>query len=237
MPYVPSRKTVPPAEDRAMLDVAVELVAEDIALKVDNKDNFSLRRAYENSFIEIGETLRRLAGHFYDAKYVANTPCAKLAATIYKIAEKYNYVGAYLGELNYAITRLIQRVPQIKVARGDWNEKNELRYWVYAVTVKALIVVANRLNKEEGYYCDYYCLAGVFEDVKDEYKWRVNRAYEAAQIVKSGDCYDTPFYTKLIELVDESGKHVCYIDGYFERSDKTVNCDVVPYQIVVRKTK
>ncbi len=42
-------------------------------------------------------------------------------------------------------------------------------------------------------------LAGVFEDVKDEYKRRVNSAYEAAQILKSGDCYEySPFQTQLV---------------------------------------
>ena len=38
----------------------------------------------------------------------------------------------------------------------------------------------------------------MFEDIKDEYKRRVNSAYEAAQILKSGDCYDyVPFRTQL----------------------------------------
>jgi hypothetical protein len=44
-------------------------------------------------------------------------------------------------------------------------------------------------------------IAGVFEDVKDEYKRRVNTAYEALQIRKSGDCYDkSPFRTQLVEF-------------------------------------
>lgn len=44
-------------------------------------------------------------------------------------------------------------------------------------------------------------LAGVFEDVKDEYKRRVNTAYEAAQILKSGDCYEySPFQTQLVAV-------------------------------------
>lgn len=42
-------------------------------------------------------------------------------------------------------------------------------------------------------------LTGVFEDVKDEYKRRVNTAYEAAQILKSGDCYElAPYRTQLV---------------------------------------
>ena len=54
-------------------------------------------------------------------------------------------------------------------------------------------------------------LAGVFEDVKDEYKRRVNTAYEAAQIIKSGDCYEaTPYHTRLMPI-EHNGVH-----GFFE---------------------
>jgi hypothetical protein len=39
------------------------------------------------------------------------------------------------------------------------------------------------------------------KDVKDEYKRRVNTAYEALQIRKSGDCYEkSPFHTQLVEF-------------------------------------
>ena len=54
-------------------------------------------------------------------------------------------------------------------------------------------------------------LAGVFEDVKDEYKRRVNTAYEAAQILKSGDCYDrVPFHTQLVAATING------VDGWVE---------------------
>ena len=81
-------------------------------------------------------------------------------------------------------------------------------------------------------------IGGVFEDVKDEYKRRVNTAYEAAQIVKNGDCYDTPYYTKLIEVIDSDGHHVGYQEVMVKRSHFTVGFDTIPYcQIVASKKR
>lgn len=54
-------------------------------------------------------------------------------------------------------------------------------------------------------------LCGVFIDIKDEYKRRVNTAYEAAQILKSGDCYDRiTFRTQLVPVT------VNGVEGYQE---------------------
>jgi hypothetical protein len=39
----------------------------------------------------------------------------------------------------------------------------------------------------------------------------VNRSYETAQIIKSGDCYDTPYYNRLVKVVDEKGQDVGYM--------------------------
>lgn len=227
MPYVGSRKTIPPAEDREILNPLVNDLAEKAASAI--KANNDLIPVYQEVFVAVGETLEKLCYNDGEVPFTMDTPEQKLAKAIFGLRKKYDYDGAEDGELNYPITRFIQRVPQIKVKRGDWPNKNELRYWSYARAGHALIAAGLHFKDSP------LGLMGVFIDIKDEYKWRVNRAYEAAQIVKSGDCYDTPFYTKLIELVDESGKHVCYTDGYFERSEETVNEDVVPYQIVVRK--
>ena len=105
--------------------------------------------------------------------------------------------GGWTGELNYAITMLIQHVPHEMRLRKAWDES--LRYWIYAETVGALTRTAYDLHVRTG---DDYIgngLTGVFEDIKDEYKRRVNTAYEAAQILKSGDCYDlAPFRTRLV---------------------------------------
>lgn len=69
---------------------------------------------------------------------------------------------------------------------------------------------------------------------KDEYKWRVNRPYEAFQIIKNGDCYDTPYYGRLVEVVDEDGKHVGYMEVWLKRSPETVNLNLLKSQIVLK---
>ena len=121
----------------------------------------------------------------------------RLAATIVETARGSGVKGGWTGELNYAITMLIQHVPHAMRVRKAWDES--LRYWIYAQTVGALTRTAYDLHLRTG---DDYVgngLTGVFEDVKDEYKRRVNTAYEAAQILKSGDCYDfAPFRTRLV---------------------------------------
>ena len=121
----------------------------------------------------------------------------RLAATIVQTASGGGVKGGWTGEPNYAITRLIQQVPCAMCLQKAWDEP--LRYWIYAQTVGALTRMAYDLH---GRMADDFIgngLAGVFEDVKDEYKRRVNSAYEAAQILKSGDCYEySPFQTQLV---------------------------------------
>ena len=134
-----------------------------------------------------------------------------LAKAIVEVSIPYEYDGAFLGELNYAVTRLIQRIPQMFVDKKIF--KSALRYWIYAG------------------------IAGVLTDIKDEYKWRVNRAYEMEQILKSGDCYDTPYFTKLIEVVDETGKLVGYTDLYLKNDGENYKLDKVPNKIIVKKVE
>jgi hypothetical protein len=155
------------------------------------------------------------------------TPQEKLAQAVWDAGEQYGYEGAFLGELNYAITRLIQVVPKMLVTQGAWKE--ELRYWVYARTVSALVYTTQ--------HTEHFDLGidGVFEDIKDEYKRRVNTAYEAAQIIKSGDCYDTPYYTRLVEVVDEFENVTGHQEIMLKRDEKTLRQDVLDYQFVVRK--
>lgn len=132
----------------------------------------------------------------------------QLADTIAKVASGYKYDGAFLGELNYALTRLIQHLPRsLQKFQGF---KDETRYWLQAG------------------------LFGVLLDVVLEYKRRVNVSYEAAQIVKSGDCYDTPYYTRLVELVDETGKLIGHQEIMVKRSEDTLNIDVMPCKLVVK---
>lgn len=225
MPYVPSRKTIPPAEDREILDPFINALAEDLAGRI--TDNKTLSREYKASFHKIGVLLRDLL--LSGKKTPGVSKERALAEAIYDVSEKYGYWGAHLGELNYAITRLIQRVPQIKVAKGEW--KDELRYWVMASTYGALFraaIEAGILNID---------IDGVFLDIILEHKWKVNRAYEIAQILKSGDAYDAPWYMRVIELVDEEGKVIGHQEVALKRSPETVDLDLLDFQIPVRKKK
>lgn len=224
MPYVPSKKTDGKSTDREIIDLAIEELAVKIASMIEK--NSDLRTVYQNLFVRVAGDLRdmlrnpNMVGSNGDLEW-------NLARAIYETGAKYGYEGAYLGEFNYAFTRFIQRVPQLKVAKGDW--KDELRYWLYADTVAALIYAANHTeNFDIG-------VNGVYVDIKDEYKRRMNTAYEAAQIVKSGDCYDGPYYTRLVEVVDESGTLIGHQEVMLKRSPETLHQDVLDYQLVLRK--
>lgn len=190
MPYIPEK-------DRPIVDAAVDKVASvAVAVVTSNK---RLKYFYELVFADVANIVA-YSNPYQDksSRYIH-----ALADTIRILGHKYGYDGAELGILNYAITRLIQVVPQKLVGSGVWEHKNELRYWIYAYTVDALIKTSIIFAGHEG-------VGGVFEDVKDEYKRRVNTAYEAAQIIKSGDCYDTPYHTRLVEIYDASGKLIGY---------------------------
>ena len=226
IPYVPSEKTEGKSQDRILIDAKVELLAKRIA--ANTPTNFSVLAAYKTELSGIGQSLLNLIrGNGYNASKEA----FDLASTIFEVAKGYNYEGAFLGELNYAITRLIQRVPQIKVSLGQYEEKSELRYWLYAVTVEALIVTSDEF-KMSG-----VGIGGVFEDIKDEYKRRVNVAYEAAQIVKNGDCYDAPYYTRLVEVKNEDGSHLGYVEVMLARSEETLKLDVLEGSFVFVSNK
>src|SRR3989344_6054085 len=222
MPYVPSKKTDGKSTDRVMLDKAVEALAQEAADKI--SDNLSLLTVYQGVFVGVANSL----AHLLSGKPVADkTAVWNLATVFYDLENAYDYEGAFLGELNYAMTRFVQRVPQIKVANNSWTQ--ELRYWLYARTVSALIY-ASRHTEDLDLEID-----GVFEDIKDEYKRRVNTSYEAAQILKSGDCYDTPYYTRLVEVVDEDGNPVGHMEVMLKRGDETLAKDMLDGKIVLKK--
>lgn len=214
MPYVPD-------QDRPVIDKSLEPVADFISYNTPN--NFDILSEYVKTFTIIGQSLISLS----NGKTVGESLTEKLAITIFDVAKKYEYQGAFLGELNYAMTRLIQRVPQIKVKLGHWVEKSELRYWLYATTTESLTVTADNF-KNSG-----IGIGGVFEDIKDEYKRRVNVGYEAAQIIKSGDCYDTPYYTRLVEVRDDNGNLIGHQEIMLKRSDATLKKDVLDGSFVL----
>jgi hypothetical protein len=189
-------------DDRAVIDAEVVKRASVMAELVTN--NYSVLPILLNEF---------------DAVVQGN----ELGIAIKGVAVKYGYEGAYLGELNYAMTRLIQEFPMAVVKLGKWKE--ELRYWLYAVITEALIKQAQKDYLAPGE-------SGVFEDIKDEYKVRVNEAYEHEQIKKSGDCYNAPYYSKVIDVVTKEGKLVGTVKVNMKRSDDTVNLDVLNVKLV-----
>ena len=225
MPYVPSKKTDGKSTDREILNSAVEKLAKVAAAKITN--NLSLIEVYKSIFAKVAQELRSYS--VIQGGVSSGSEESALARAIYEVGAKYGYEGAYLGELNYAFTRFIQRVPQIKVKNGEWTQ--ELRYWLYASTVEALTYTAYE-TKGLG-----LGISGVFEDIKDEYKRRVNTAYEAAQIMKSGDCYDGPYYTRLVEVVDDRGAHVGYQEVMLKRENATLDKDILEGKIVLKKKR
>lgn len=124
-----------------------------------------------------------------------------MSDAIAKMAAKHGYEAAFAGNLNYALTRLMQELPRSLMKEGVIKE--EIRYWIQPL------------------------MYGVLMDVVLEHKRRVNVSYEAAQILKSGDCYDTPYYTKLVDMVDENGKVVGQMEVMVKRSLDTVSKDTI----------
>ena len=188
MPYIPPK-------NRPDLDRCVDDLAEEIARTLSEKgETAEISTRYRSAFMAISEFIRQSE---HGRKPKAASGSDKLAAMILAKAADYGIQGGWTGELNYAITRLIQKVPMAMVKKGAWSEP--LRYWIYAETVGALTRTAYELHARLDNDYVGNGLAGVFEDVKDEYKRRVNTAYEAAQILKSGDCYDlVPYRTALV---------------------------------------
>ena len=199
MPYIPP-------QHRPSIDAAVDAVATEIAesLRKDSK-TAEISELYRHAFGRIADAIDSLES---GASVGAAAP-ERLACAIVDAAKGYHTKGGWLGELNYALTMLIQQVPLKMKASGDWDEA--LRYWIYAETVGALVRTSQEMHARHRNHWVGNGLAGVFEDVKDEYKRRVNTAYEAAQILKSGDCFDaTPYRTRLVPFEHEG------VRGYIE---------------------
>lgn len=220
MPYVPSLKTDGKSKDRILIDDAVEALVKKMSGSITS--NFSVLEQYKRTFSEIASSLIMLVQcqGFKDSN-------SELANVIFNVGSSYGYDGAFLGGLNYAITRVIQRLPQFMVASKKWTAKDELRYWLYAITVEALTVTSSDFQHSG------VGVGGVFEDIKDEYKRRVNSSYEAAQIMKSGDCYDTPYYNRLVRVVNEDGKEIGKILVDMARSEETLHKDIMDGEIVM----
>ena len=202
MPYVPSKKTDGKSNDRILIDEGVKKVAEMVVFMTKGNAR-ELSEVYMTVFKDVANTLYRLEQSMGIQEINVSVDLARI---IFEVGEKYNYDGAWFGELNYAITRLIQVVPNMCVEKGYY--KTALEYWLYAVTAGVLKKTSDNFSQFTGNNYILCGLVGVFIDILHEYKRRVNTAYECAQIIKSGDCYDTPYLTRIVEMVDEVGKVV-----------------------------
>ncbi len=202
MPYIA-------AEDRPPLDAKVEVLADELADRLSDTMNgdTELSLCYKEAFLSISNMLQRLQE---GEKKTARGGAERLAHEIFVGAEKHGYRGAWLGGLDYALTRLIQVVPTKMIAKKAWKE--EFRFWVYVQTAGALERAAMTVHSQDkdGWVAD--ALVGTLMDVKDEYKRRVNSAYEAVQVSKAGDCYTTRYRTEIADIKDEKGN----VTGYRE---------------------
>lgn len=185
MPYI--RREIRPE-----IDPYVEHLAEEVVDELGGR-TLELGELYLKKLMEVCNTLYMLVTlGGAPSKSVGERLAARIVEVSKKHAENGNWREGLLGNLNYAFTRLIQVVPRKLVERGLW--KQQMRYWVYAVTAGALEACAQKLFSEP---LDYFkvALIGVVNDVKDEYKRRVNAAYEDEQIRKNGDVYEGPYRT------------------------------------------
>jgi len=144
-------------------------------------------------YVPSKKTPNQMEKYNEDDRAILDPLAEKVAETIAKISKKYNYKGAFAGELNYFETRVLNHLPRKLMETGEMS--SELRYWYQAI------------------------IFGVQLDVALEYKRRVNSAYEAAQIIKSGDCYDTPYRTQLVSVVNKEGKEIGQIEIMIKRED------------------
>jgi hypothetical protein len=199
MPYIPPQNR-PAINER--VDALAGKIADSLA---DNDETAEISVYYRDAFSGIADSIAALEA----GESVVQGEAGALAACIVETAAGYGQKGGWTGELNYAVTMLIQAVPFKLYKRGVWAEC--LRYWLHAQTVGALTRTAYDIHERFGNGWIGNGLAGVFEDIKDELKRRVNTAYEAAQINKSGDCFQMmPFRTRLVPMEKDG------VEGYIE---------------------
>jgi hypothetical protein len=205
MPYIAREER--PAIDK-VVDQLAERISGDLARGSNKETEISVY--YRRTFVAVAGALARLERAEPVQQRGEAEGAQALAFEIFgEPSAASGDRGSWLGRLNYGLTRLIQVVPEKMVEKGVWRE--EFRYWVYAQTVGAL---ARAAMEVDGMGDDWPIdgLVGVLVDVKDEYKRRVNAAYETFQIRRSGDCYNTRYRTELSEVKDSSGRVIGYAD-------------------------
>jgi len=200
MPYIS-------AQERPSIDEKAGALAEEVSRSLSREENKDTEVSvhYREAFVAISRAVLQLER---GKKAGAAGRTRSLAVEIFGEDEESRDRGAWLGRLNYALTQLIQLVPEKMAEKGIWKE--EFRYWLYAQTVGALARSAMDIHATEGEGWPADGVVGVLTDVKDEYKRRVNAAYETFQIIKSGDCYRTRYRTVLSEVKDPAGRVVGY---------------------------
>ncbi len=209
MPYIPP-------ENRPAINEAVDALAEQMADELEHTGGTAeISERYREAFMDMARFIAAVEAA-PESPPEPESEAQRVADAVVDMAAAYNQKGGWLGELNYAVTTLVQAVPFKMYQRGAWEEA--LRYWLYAETVGALTRTAYELHEKSGNKWVPNGLAGVFEDVKDEFKRRVNSAYEAAQIRKSGDCYHmVPFRTQLVPM--EVGEVSGFIEVMLRRQE------------------
>lgn len=217
MPYIAQA-------DRDKIDPAVETLAHEMARAI--SVNASMIPVLRHTLVAVVGAIKKVLQPEFALmlqRPQAYAAANALATNVLNAAVTHGAPGdgTFLGPLNYAITRLLQRIPQIKVERDDW--KHEFRYWMSPYVSEALeLAVRDTLDWGIG-------AAGVFRDVLEEYRERVKKPYEYAQAVKNGDCFDTPWHTKAMSLVDARGRRVGYAVAMVERSTDVTGEKEAPY--------
>src|SRR3974390_1512356 len=102
MPYIP-------AANRPEIDEKVVALADEIATAmIRDQHTAEISMHYRRVFLEIADFL---AAREYGTPNPPASAAQRLAATIVDTARTSGVKGGWVGELNYAITRLIQHVP------------------------------------------------------------------------------------------------------------------------------
>jgi hypothetical protein len=174
--------------------------------KTEAQQQADLGAAYNNVLLEV-------VGAIIDVESgkdsLPKTPAQRMGQQIFDVARRKG--GSirvdWLGNLNYAITRLIQMVPHSMAQKHGW--KSEFNQRIYLMTAGAIEHTA--LAVRERYVpgnIEWVLdgLVGVLFDIADEYKRRVNIAYQAVQMKERGDVYYVPFRTEIVEVKNQFGK-------------------------------
>ncbi len=197
--------------ERDKLEAYINDLAEDIARRLSGKPNKQGKRTaqqeedisglYKEAILDMADTI--IAGEGGKA-LSPKTPAQKLARQVLEVGRSSSM--GWLGGFQYSVTRIIQAVPHIMVVNLEWQA--EFRYFLYALTAGAIEQSALEIRTRQvptGSQWVVDGLVGALFDTKDEYKRRVNIPYEAIQIKKSGDCYDVPFRTEVVDAKDAEG--------------------------------